>query len=476
MATIQAPSARLAIAVVSVFGAVLGGQVRSDTAVPTPKVTGPIASTASPGDASHNYPFFSMRAEVSARGFQEDEFFVEGQAQAYSDTGPTSAAGTPDAGGPYAYKTRVIVRRPVSAARFNGTVILEWINVASGVDQENDWWWSHEHLMRAGYAYVGVSAQARGLDSPTGLKVWNRSRYGSLDVNASGKFMFQLSYDIYSQVAQALKRPDGTRLVGDLGVRNVIATGHSSSAGRLSVYYNVVHSTAGIIDGFVLHGLGPQLVRTDIRTPAWKLLAEGDVERVGVARQPDAEYLRTWEVAGAAHADWDLVRVIDPLTARDVPATQTKSVCDRPPFSRVPSRLVQHAVYDGMKVWIEKGAAPPHAPPITLVSADSAAQGTRRAAVRDALGHALGGIRLAAIDVPTATNTGVNSGEQYCGIFGSHVPFDTATLARLYPTHAAYVTAVERVTDDNLKAGYITKVGADEIKQEAARSSVGTRP
>ena len=73
----------------------------------------------------------------------------------------------PDPGGPYPFKTRVIVRRPVSNSKFNGTVILEWLNISEDLDQENDWWWTYEHLMRSGYAYVGVSAQPRGI---TGLK------------------------------------------------------------------------------------------------------------------------------------------------------------------------------------------------------------------------------------------------------------------------------------------------------------------
>jgi len=55
------------------------------------------------------------------------------------------------------------------------------------------------------------------------------------------------------------------------------------------------------------------------------------------------------------------------------------------------------------------------------------------------------------------------------------VPFDAPTLARLYPTHAAYAAAVIRVTDANYRAGFLTKDGAAEIKREAARSAVGVR-
>ena len=76
---------------------------------------------------------------------------------------------------------------------------------------------------------------------------------------------------------------------------------------------------------------------------------------------------------------------------------------------------------------------------------------------RDSYGNALGGIRLSQHAVPTATNTGENSPPypSFCAFFGSHVPFDEATLAALYPSHLKYVAAVTKVTIKNLLAGYI---------------------
>ena len=167
------------------------------------------------------------------------------------------------------------------------------------------------------------------------------------------------------------------------------------------------------------------------------------------------------------------IRVINPLFARDVPELSGKETCDKPAMSRVPSYLVQDAVYDWMKAWIEKGTRPPHAPPIIMVSAGSGRGGERGVIARDEHGNALGGIRLAEVAVPTATNTGENSGGQFCNIYGSHVAFDAAKLARLYPTHASYVAAVERVSHENLKAGYITKDGAANTIERARQSTVG---
>ena len=49
-----------------------------------------------------------------------------------------------------------------------------------------------------------------------------------------------------------------------------------------------------------------------------------------------------------------------------------------------------------------------------------------------------------------------------------YAAFDAETLARLYPTRAKYTAEVNRITEANLKAGYITKEGAAQTKKEAA--------
>jgi hypothetical protein len=43
----------------------------------------------------------------------------------------------------------------------------------------------------------------------------------------------------------------------------------------------------------------------------------------------------------------------------------------------------------------------------------------------------------------------------------------------LYPTHQAYVSAVERVTNENLKAGFILKWDAENTIREARESAIG---
>jgi hypothetical protein len=126
------------------------------------------------------------------------------------------------------------------------------------------------------------------------------------------------------------------------------------------------------------------------------------------------------------------------------------------------------AAIDHLVKWVKDGTLPPTAPEIEVSSV-----GPPVVVVRDKAGNALGGIRLSQHAVPTATNTGQNSGPGFCRLNGSYEPFDAATLASLYPTHAGYVAAVRDVTAKNVKAGYILQPEADQTIAEAEKSGIG---
>jgi hypothetical protein len=67
----------------------------------------------------------------------------------------------------------------------------------------------------------------------------------------------------------------------------------------------------------------------------------------------------------------------------------------------------------------------------------------------------------------------MNSGSGFCRLYGSHDPFDQATLAALYPNHADYVGKVREAVGATLEAGYILEHDAEQTIREAERSSVG---
>ena len=105
-------------------------------------------------------PLSAVGTNMAAHGYEEQEYFASGTAHAFEATsspsdGRLTVAPTTSAG----YETRIIVRRPTSPKKFNGTVVVEWLNVSEG-ESSPDWDYLNPMLMRDGYAWVGVSAQA----------------------------------------------------------------------------------------------------------------------------------------------------------------------------------------------------------------------------------------------------------------------------------------------------------------------------
>ncbi|MGZ8745338.1 MAG: alpha/beta hydrolase domain-containing protein, partial [Nocardioides sp.] len=98
-------------------------------------------------------------------GWVEEELALSGFATTYSSEGDLPTDGWFDLGTAFeeAYATRVVVRRP-PAADFNGTVLIEWLNVSGGFDAHPDYAYLADEILRAGYAWVGVSAQYVGIE------------------------------------------------------------------------------------------------------------------------------------------------------------------------------------------------------------------------------------------------------------------------------------------------------------------------
>jgi hypothetical protein len=448
-------------------------------AVPAPLVQGPIPSTVQPPGMPRDYPFMATPIDLAARGYIEEEYFISRpDACAYTNVGTTTATVPAVCNG--SYKTRIMVRRPVTDEAFNGTVLLEWQNVTAQYDVDHYWHESSEHIMREGYAWVGVSAQRAGLSpalpicAPSipatwgvcnGLRTWSPSRYGASGGNLNIP-NDNLSFDIFSHAAQAVRSPDasGPAPMGELDVETVIALGTSQSAGRLTSYHNSIHplQATPVIDAYFL-GEARTTLRTDFDVPVLRLLSEVDV--ASNYAPPDAPNYRHWEVAGASHADAAFTDKIQGFIDQGL-ILQNAPVCNRPAPSQMTKRYTYHAAWDHMVRWAREGVLPPVAPRIQYANGNI---------VRDSFGNARGGIQLSEHAVATAYNGAGNGGGQFCNLFGVHEPFTTQQLRSLYRNHGAYVSAVARVNNDNRSAGYIVAADAEESTSRAAESGVGRR-
>lgn len=411
-------------------------------------------------------------AQISSSGYTDREFFMSGLARTYR------ASSTLRSDGKWAayvyssntpYNTPLIVRRPADASKFNGIVIVEWLNVSSGYVLDIDWIMSKEEFIRQGYAYVGLTNQKTGLD---GSKEKQPARYGAGNLPND-----DISYDILSQAAKAVRDQYGV-LLGGLVPNKIFATGHSQSALRLTTYVNAIQPLERVFDGFVIHGRGNSgiklssgdlrgtpsstVIRADASHPVFQLQSEMDVNsQSDTSKATDSAKIRYWEVAGSSHSDQTMLEGVYSVSTRP-PAS-----CEKP-ANRMPFFRVQNAVYSHLVRWSVNGVLPPTAPRITRSTLLGRIQ-------RDTYGNALGGLRLPEIDVPIATygisNSTTGSTEFLdlfaCTTSGSHEPFTATRLGSLYPTHADYYNKYKAAADRALAAGYLLPADHAKALQQA---------
>lgn len=453
--------------------------------VARPTVTGPVTG------GTHDEPFNAMPAELAERyGYVEEEYFLEGEATAYEPQGELGEDGrwAVTEVGTAPYRTRIIVRRPEDPDDFDGTVFVEWLNVTAGVDGDPDFALAHPELLSHGSAYIGVSAQRVGVEGGAGalpieipgmqvqaLKQWDPERYGELSHPGDPS-----SYDIFSQAAQAVRRPGDVDVLDGLTARHVVAMGESQSGARMITYVDAVHPVAGIYDGFLVHsrggggaplgeggfvlGEGVARVRNDLDVPVLQFETETDLfGPLGFhrARQDDTDMLRTWEVAGTAHADRGVLDYNRELAADS--GVDLAAQCGS--INEGPQAPVLRAAVTALRGWVVDGESPPEAPRLEIAG---------DAIARDERGIALGGIRTSAVDAPVSVLTGEAppGGSVLCLLFGETRPFDAATLAALYPTHQDYVDAVTESAEAAVDAGFLLPADADDLIAAAEDAAV----
>ena len=258
-------------------------------------------------------------------------------------------------------------------------MIAEWINVSNQWDQEVDWFQSHEHFLREGYAWVGVSAQRAGLHSATGLKLWSPTRYGALDVTAANTINDDsLSYDIFSPGRQGDPqpgRPGPARPAGRAGLRDrhrPLAVRGTPAHVRELDPAAVEHPRR---DGPARRRRRDAHRHADADLPHQLRGRHQPAASATAPAPPDSPTFRNWEVAGASHGDWKLITDYGPLRKRDIGTYPggypgEPQTCTLPSLSRVPQHMVQNALYDHTFNWVAYGIAPPSAPVISTATPD----------------------------------------------------------------------------------------------------------
>ncbi|MDX9842281.1 MAG: alpha/beta hydrolase domain-containing protein [Aquabacterium sp.] len=415
-------------------------------------------------------PATSRAQQLRAHSYVEQEVFLQGRAQHYRPLpgwGQAGQWGVQPHGEAHPYVTRLLVRRPADPARFNGMIVVEWLNTTPGFDLDGGWVLTREELMAQGYAWVGVSNQTEGLQALQGQS----PRYAALRLASN-----EGAHAIFGQAGQAIRThwPQLLGLPAPLtpsaaeGSPRLLAMGYSQSGLFLYTYINTFHPTHQVFDGFYLRGPAPlapaveqdgddvwaPVFRSDLKTHIMQVQTEAEaMVSWPLSRTPDTDRIRYWEISGAAHLDAHLQAELPPITPENAP--HTPPGCLRP-LNALPAYMVDHAALHALTRWVTAGVAPTIAPRM--------ARNALGFVRTDEAGHAQGGLRLPDVQAPVAhhgqysnfSTRSLSVRSQYaCIAGGSTVPMEASDLQTRYASRADYVQAYQAAADALLSQGFL---------------------
>lgn len=475
-------------------------------ALAVPNVEGPIPVT----ESSHIFNGAAWQVEpidLSAYGFQEDEFLINGKANVYDWTPSgdykTVVKGEGD------YTTRMTIRRPSDMSKFSGRVVIEIINPSALYDWTAIWSALWERVVANGDVYVGITSKPAVFP---GLIKFDPERYGKLkfqnpvpvDQQTCGHLPDEKDYspnlskleengliwDALTQAGAMFRGKDNP--LGE-AAKAIYLTGESQSGNYLVTYYKYFDPQAkvgtdnkSIFDGYLLEApttpVGspinqcatplsdddPQQVIPGRSTPFMVINSQWDFfpyrkHNAKPDSNTDSDKSVTWELAGANHG-WRWQYLYGDADHKDLAKgdllgdsewSAWKCQSDR---QEVPLYMAEKAMYEHLIRWAEDGVAPPTADLITLKPDSFDVD-------YDENGTAKGGLRLPMVAVP------VNSfGEGRATLSDGCPelkPFSAEKLKALYGTPEDYVKKFSISTWGLIQQGYLLPEDADKLIEGA---------
>jgi hypothetical protein len=451
--TVAAPGAQLPIPVQGQGGGRGGGRGAATPAnLPASPVAAPLptvsAEVTGPGPVFESLMKIRSGVDMAQFGYVAKEYFVSG-----------TANGQP-------YKTRIVIRRPADASKFNGLILGESMHPSG-----NAWMFHFTHLYSMTNGIIGLDILT---GTPAGFADFNRARYGDLKIEQGQ------AGEIIAQVGALLRSTQPGNPLAGLPVRKMILAGTSASAGVLVNYlpYHMAYRLADmkpIYDGFLPTSNGANIQKIDvplIQVPTMTEVHGGNVPIRQDSDTPGDQY-RDYEFAGMAHLD-----------SREADAYYPNPC--KYPISRFPMGAYMSVALHHLLQWVDKGIVPPRAERI-LVDRNATNDGTLMAL--DEFGNPRGGIRNPYVDQPIKSfhvrneganppipnahpfvaTRGIEAQNQLCSLAGYELDLTQAQLKKLYKDKKDYVAKVTARVDELTKQGWSLPVYRNYILADAAR-------
>lgn len=474
--------------------------VRSATCLPCDGASVPLGTALLPGTG--------VGVDIAAAGYREDEFLVRGAATQWTYDADRRAAELRTG---VEYTTRVLVRTPVDAGRFNGVVQAEPLHPE--YDTAPSWRVLHPWIMRTGAAWLGVTHEPRMAESMRAD--FDPSRYAALSIPAPS-----LRFDIVADVIEAVRERLRPLWRDDLRpAERAYLSGWSMTGSFCRVYLGEgFHERrrrprgAPLVDGYVIaissggatragypgiDGDATPVPPGDPRrtvagrdVPVIELLSELESETHLLVSRPDGDQpgdrYRLYQVAGTSH---NTTGRPGTLTNREQYRRRGATVGRDQivePRSRARMDLIARAVFASLDRWVRDGTAPPRADRFAFDPDAPPGPHDSRPLRRDRFGNAVGGIRTPWVEVPVARyrphSTPVPEGcrpspwmpmtdpHAIAWMIGNAVPLEAADLAALYSSPEDYLTRYAASCAALCRQGFLLWEDMETLMAEAQRN------
>lgn len=462
-----------------------------------PEVRGPIAENA------HSHMFSTMEKakvpfDVRDYGYAETEFFLSGTANVYDRSSGSLEVVTEAV----PYVNRILVRHPVSPSAASGVVLVDILNASNGYDVEDHWRRLWDHAMAQGHTVIGVTSKPLQVDA---LKIFDPERYANLTWDLDPRsdrelvradpehpedfdpFMVVegaeegLAWDIITQLGNLLRSRQARRILGGAQADTLLLLGQSQSGIYLNTYSTAFHELAAVangrpvFDGY-LNSVGAVLERglrqaetgglhavpgsqPDLGVPHLTVTSEGDAGLFGLEVLAATELPATrrhWQVPGTPHTD-----VNSPVSPADdevyasarLPRLMDQAFIDAlNPYPLEPSII---AATEALIAWVQD---------VTEAAPSLWYDQRGGELVRDEHGNVTGGVRYGLLDHPLAAFRGAS---EPGSVFGSYELISADEFRAAYGTRDAYLDLLEAADDDSIRAGYLTRTGAEKLTEVA---------
>ncbi len=464
---------------------------------------------------AENYPFQAAdrRCHLEELGYVEEEYFMSGTANVYTEKGHDHEVEVlcPDA----PYTTRLLIRRPVQRERFSGNVVIEILNASAMMDIDRMWVNTWKYLTRNGDIYIGITSKGHTIDT---MKRFNPKRYALLNWDNpmperekpenTGTFQFLPQYesglywDMQTDLARLLRTEDTLNPIREYGKCYLYLLGWSQSGSYMSRTVTSFAKDAPdgtpLFDGYLEAGADAALAPInayEIASSNGAIFQNGTLPKgstllcrepyiaintesenrganwMGDLDRPEAKF-RTYQIPGSSHDAWyNMEEYYEGYLQEDA----TKYNCalhfsgkEGEPMD-TPYHCIFAAALRNLYVWVREGVPAPHAPKIdTIVAGDKdfdpfsvmwEGPVMKYANRKDVFGNSTGGIRMACLDYPVARyqSYSVREDGSFDPMYGSVYPFPVEQLRQMYGSLAHYRELVEKSAAETVALGFLLK-------------------